>query len=48
MDILTSDGWGALLMIAAIVGWSALMLLLVYLLRKRRRPRGQANHAVHR
>lgn len=32
--LLHGHGWGALLMIAAIVGWSALMLLLVYLLTK--------------
>ena len=30
----TGHGWGALLMILAIVGWSALMLLLGYLLTK--------------
>lgn len=34
MSLLTGHGWGALLMIATIVGWSALMLLLVYLLTK--------------
>ena len=32
--LLHGHGWGALLMIAAIVGWSAVMLLLVYLLTK--------------
>jgi len=40
MHALTSmHGWGWLLMIAGIFGWSALMLLLVYLTAKLWRPR---------
>jgi hypothetical protein len=40
MHALTSmHGWGWLLVIAGIFGWSALMLLLVYLLTKLWRPR---------
>ena len=35
MDTLLSGrGWGAILMILAIVGWSGLMVLFVYLLRR--------------
>ena len=35
-------GWGSLLMIVAIFGWSALMLLLVYLMTNVWRPRTES------
>lgn len=39
MSALTGEGWASLVMIAAILGWSAVMLLLVYLLSRLWRPR---------
>ena len=46
----TMHGWGWLLIIAGIFGWSALMLLLAYLLTKlrRRRPRHPTQEAPRR
>ena len=46
MDLLTRGGWSALLMIAAIVAWSAVMLLLAYLVNKGWRPRGQVGRTL--
>ena len=43
----TSHGWGGLMMILAIIGWSALMLLLVYLLTRRRPPRSTPSDTTH-